>query len=94
MNVQCSIHCLRQNLNMLIIIILTACFPRIRCQMRRKRKCWENGGWVSEMKLGQCEEEARQGWLGLRTHVNLRTQHKGTWLRGQWELKSHLNPTP
>lgn len=37
---KCLVHCLRQNLNTLIIMLIT-CFPRIKCQMRRKRKCWK-----------------------------------------------------
>ena len=56
---------------MLIIIIFISCCPRIRCQTRRKRKCRETGGWLSEMKLGQWEDEAKQRWPRLRTQANL-----------------------
>lgn len=76
-----------QTVSQYVNYYINLCFHGIRYQKRRKRKCWETGGWASEKKLGYWEDEAKQAWLGLgpreTTQNHCIVVHRGAWLRGQ-----------
>lgn len=52
-NICAMLSTLPQRESQYINYYINPCFPRIKYQKRRKRKCWETGGW------------AHQAWLDL-----------------------------